>query len=160
MELKHNRGYIATVTPYCFVFILLAASLLGTVPPEILAQGTNPTNTTKATNATAASVGDHERGPVTVVMPAGSVDVVGGGGYEPDPVTVSPGSTVVWDNQDSALHTATSGDPETAILDEKFDTGFVAANQQSNPVMIPTEPGEYTYFCMLHPYLTGTVIVQ
>jgi plastocyanin len=36
----------------------------------------------------------------------------------------------------------------------------VGANQQSKPVTMPTEPGEYTYFCTLHPFLVGTVTVQ
>ena len=93
-------------------------------------------------------------------MPAGPATATSGGGYEPDTVTVSPGSTIIWDNQDNALHTATFGDPETAAPDGKFDSGYVAANQQSKPVTMSTEPGEYTYFCTLHPFLTGTVIVQ
>lgn len=145
------------VAAYSLAFILLSLPFLG-IGSETLAQGTNTTTTTNTTNATAASAG--EVSPITVVMPAGSAAAVGGGGYEPDPITVSPGSTIVWDNQDNALHTATSGDPQTAVLDDKFDTGYVMANQQSNPIPMPTEPGEYTYFCTLHPFLTGTVVVQ
>ena len=61
------------------------------------------------------------------------------------------GGTVIWDNQDNALHTATSGNPDTATPDDKFDTGLVGANQQSKPVTMPTEPGDYTYFCQ-HPF--------
>jgi cytochrome c oxidase subunit 2 len=150
MNLKYNKMNITTASN-CMAFILLTISFLGMGPPEILAQGTNTTN---ATNATTAS------GGVTVVMPAGSAAATGGGGYEPDPVTVSPGSNIIWDNQDDALHTATSGDPQTAVLDGIFDTDYVMANQQSDPIPMPTEPGEYTYFCTLHPFLTGTVIVQ
>jgi hypothetical protein len=44
----------------------------------------------------------------------------------------APGNTIIWDNQDNALHTATSGNPETATPDGKFDSGYFAANQQSN----------------------------
>jgi cytochrome c oxidase subunit 2 len=144
------------ITTYIFaVFLTLAISFSSMYPIETLAQGTNTTN---GTNASAASGGGESL--VTVVMPAGSAEAVGGGGYEPDPVTVSPGSNIIWDNQDNALHTATSGDPQTAITDDIFDTGYVLANQQSNPISMPTELGEYTYFCTLHPFLTGTVIVQ
>lgn len=134
------------------VFVLLAISFVIIGPSETLAQGTN------ATNASSTSGGGE--GQVTVVMPAGSLDPNSAVGYEPDPVTVSPGGTIMWDNQDNALHTATSGNPETATPDGKFDTGYVAANQQSKPIPMPTEPGEYTYFCTLHPYLVGTVTVQ
>jgi plastocyanin len=93
-------------------------------------------------------------------MPAGSLDPNAGIGYDPDLVTVSAGSSIIWDNQDNALHTATSGYPETADPDGVFDSGMVGATTQSQPIAMPSEPGEYTYFCTLHPYLTGTVVVE
>jgi plastocyanin len=128
------------------IFVLLAVSVVGMSPSEALAQGTN---------ATGASEGGSQ---TTVVMPLGSSGATSGAGYEPPEVTVSPGATVTWDNQDNALHTATSGQPSTP--DGKFDSGIVGANQESKPVTMPTEPGEYTYFCTLHPFLVGTVTVQ
>jgi plastocyanin len=131
------------------IFVLLAVSVVGMSPSEALAQGTN------ATNATGASEGGSQ---TTVVMPLGSSAATSGAGYEPPEITVSPGATVMWDNKDNALHTATSGESPTP--DGKFDSGIVGANQQSKPVTMPTEPGEYKYFCTLHPFLQGTVIVQ
>lgn len=131
------------------IFVLLAVSVVGMSPSEALAQGTN------ATNATGASEGGSQ---TTVVMPLGSSGATSGAGYEPPEVTVSPGAAVTWDNQDNALHTATSGQSPTP--DGKFDSGIVGANQASEPITMPTEPGEYTYFCTLHPFLVGTVTVQ
>jgi plastocyanin len=128
------------------IFVLLAVSVVGMSPSEALAQGTN---------ATGASEGGSQ---TTVVMPLGSSGATSGAGYEPPEVTVSPGATVTWDNQDNALHTATSGQSPTP--DGKFDSGIVGANQESEPITMPTEPGEYTYFCTLHPFLVGTVTVQ
>ena len=87
-------------------------------------------------------------------MPLGSSSSTGGQGYQPDQITVSPGATVMWDNQDNALHTATSGNPDTAAPDGKFDTGIIGANQQSKPVTMPTEPGDYVYFCALASILS------
>jgi plastocyanin len=139
------------------ISVILTISLVGIMPSETLAQGTNATNATNATstaNATSAGAG----GQTSVVMPLGSSAATGGAGYEPPEVTVSPGATVVWDNKDNALHTATSGESPTP--DGKFDSGIVGANQQSKPVTMPTEPGEYKYFCTLHPFLQGTVTVQ
>jgi plastocyanin len=136
------------------ISVLLAMSFVGLVPSETLAQATNATG---AANATSAGGGG---GETTVVMPLGSSSATGGKGYEPHEITTSPGATVVWDNQDNALHTATSGNPETATPDGKFDTGLVGANQQSKPVTMPTEPGDYMYFCTLHPFLVGTVTVR
>src|ERR671910_2958589 len=140
------------------ISVILTISFVGIMPSETLAQGTNATNATNATsmaNATSA-----EGGETTVVMPLGSSAATSGAGYQPPEITVSPGATVMWNNKDNALHTATSGNPDTATPDGKFDTGLVGANQQSKPVTMPTEPGEYTYFCTLHPFLVGTVTVQ
>jgi plastocyanin len=128
---------------------------VGISPSETLAQETNATNATAA-NATGTAGGGG--GQTTVVMPLGSSAATSGAGFEPHEVTVSPGATIVWDNQDNALHTATSGKSPNA--DGKFDSGLVGAKQKSKPVTMPTEPGEYPYFCTLHPFLTGTVVVQ
>ena len=136
------------------IFVLLAISSVGIGPSETLAQGTNTTNATGAANATSAGGG----GQTTVVMPLGSSAATSGAGYEPPTVTVSPGGSVIWDNQDNALHTATSGESPTP--DGKFDSGLIGANQASKPVTMPAEPGEYKYFCTLHPFLVGTVTVQ
>ena len=130
------------------ISVLLTVSFLGISPSETQAQGTN------ATNATSAGGG----GETTVVMPLGSSASTSGAGYEPPTVTVSPGASVIWDNQDNALHTATSGESPTP--DGKFDSGLIGANQLSKPVTMPSEPGEYKYFCTLHPFLVGTVTVQ
>ncbi len=143
-----------TILGASMISVILTISFVGIMPSETLAQGTNATNTTGSANATSAAGG----GQTTVVMPLGSSAATSGAGYEPPEVTVSPGATVTWDNKDNALHTATSGESPTP--DGKFDSGIVGANQQSKPVTIPTEPGEYKYFCTLHPFLQGTVIVQ
>ena len=151
---NHN-GKDVRKTEYSTLFVLLAIPFVIIGPAEVLAQGTNASNVTNA-NSTAGGAGDQ----ITVVMPAGSVDPNSAKGYDPDPVTVSPGGSIVWDNQDNALHTATSGNAETATPDGKFDSGMVGATTQSQPITMPTEPGEYTYFCTLHPFLVGTVTVQ
>ena len=153
---KHDLHLVAIGTT-SMILVLAVVSFVGVSTTETFAQGTNATNATTAgaANATGASAAG---GQTTVVMPLGSSAATSGAGYEPPEVTVSPGATVVWDNQDNALHTATSGKSPT--VDGKFDTGIVGANQQSKPVTMPTEPGQYQYFCTLHPFLTGTVVVQ
>jgi plastocyanin len=153
--LMMSRQYetVSSVLGASLLFGLLALSFVGIGPSEILAQGTNTTNATGAANATSAG-----GGATTVVMPLGSSASTSGAGFEPPTVTVSPGASVIWDNQDNALHTATSGESPTP--DGKFDSGLIGANQASKPVTMPSEPGEYKYFCTLHPFLVGTVTVQ
>ena len=148
------------------VFVLLMISLVGLGHFEALAQGTNATtNSTNATsgiNATGSSGGGAAE--VTVVMPLGSsegsVQTGYDPGYDPYAITVSPGDKVIWDNQDTVVHTATSGNPLTVRPDGKLDTGLVGANQKSKPITMPTQPGEYRYFCTVHPFLSGSVVGQ
>ena len=150
-----NQGMGLKTLGASIITVLLTISFVGISPSETLAQETNATNATAA-NATGTAGGGG--GQTTVVMPLGSSAATSGAGFEPHEVTVSPGATIVWDNQDNALHTATSGKSPNA--DGKFDSGLVGAKQKSKPVTMPTEPGEYPYFCTLHPFLTGTVVVQ
>jgi plastocyanin len=152
--MKFRQFETSVILGASLVSVILTVSILGVSPSETMAQGTNATNATGAANATGTARG----GETTVVMPLGSSASTSGAGYEPPTITVSAGGTVVWDNQDNALHTATSGESPTP--DGKFDTGLIGANQESKPVTMPTEPGEYKYFCTLHPFLVGTVTVQ
>jgi plastocyanin len=152
--MKFRQFETSVILGASFVSVILTVSILGVSPSETMAQGTNATNATGAANVTGTAGG----GETTVVMPLGSSASTSGAGYEPPTITASAGGTVVWDNQDNALHTATSGESPTP--DGKFDTGLIGANQASKPVTMPTEPGEYKYFCTLHPFLVGTVTVQ
>jgi plastocyanin len=80
--------------------------------------------------------------------------------YDPYPININVGDTVVWTNKDSVPHTVTSG--SGGQPDGKFDSspGF-------NPVLAPQktfshtfeEPGEFPYYCGLHPNMVGRVIV-
>ena len=153
MIVRNHEGKPVAKMGYSIIFVVLAISFVVLGPAEAIAQGTNATNAT-------SPAGGGAGGQTTVVMPAGSLDPNAGIGYDPDPVTVSAGSSIIWDNQDNALHTATSGNPETGTPDGQFDSGMVGAMTQSQPIAMPSEPGEFTYFCTLHPYLTGTVVVE
>lgn len=153
--MKFRQFETSMIMGASLISVLMTVSILGMSPSETIAQGTNATNATGAANATGTAGGG---GETKVVMPLGSSAATGGAGFEPAAITVSPGGTVIWDNQDNALHTATSGESPTP--DGKFDTGLIGANQESKPVTMPTEPGEYKYFCTLHPFLVGTVTVQ
>jgi plastocyanin len=76
--------------------------------------------------------------------------------YLPYAVEIYSGEPVVWINTDSAAHTVTSGLP--ALHDGLFDSGMIIPNQKWDHVF--TDSGEYDYHCMLHPWMTGKVIVS
>jgi plastocyanin len=128
------------------------------------ATSTNATSTPSTTNATtnatspAAVVSTSRPGATTTVsMAQGSQAPNNPEFYVPAEITVKPGQTVTWKNDDTAIHTATSGQDVTP--DGRFDTSFVYPGQSSKPIAMPTQLGQYPYFCTLHPWMIGTVIV-
>jgi plastocyanin len=70
--------------------------------------------------------------------------------YDPDPVTIEEGGKVIWINRDSAPHTATANDGS-------FDTGDLEEGKLKSESF--KEPGQYPYFCEIHPTMRGTVEV-
>ena len=68
------------------------------------------------------------------------------------------GGTVTWENTDTAAHTTTSG---TAVQgpDGVFDSSLIMAGGASFSHTFDTA-GTYDYFCMVHPWMTGSVIVE
>ena len=70
-------------------------------------------------------------------------------------VTVNPGDEVVWINDDSAAHTVTSGSDTTA--DGLFDSGIFMTGATSSYTFDTL--GEYDYYCIVHPWMTGQVFV-
>ena len=75
----------------------------------------------------------------------------------PNEVTISSGSSVSWINDDSAAHTVTSG-TVTAGVTGIFDSGLLMAGATFEFTF--DEAGKYDYFCMVHPWMTGTVNVN
>jgi plastocyanin len=129
------------------------------------ATSTNATSTPSTTNATtnatspAAVVSMSRPGATTTVsMALGSQSPSNPKFFVPAEITVKTGHTVTWKNDDTAIHTATSGRDVTP--DGKFDTSLVPPGQSSKPIVMPTQPGQYPYFCTLHPWMMGTVIVE
>jgi len=77
--------------------------------------------------------------------------------FIPAEVTVSVGDTVTWSNDDSAAHTVTSGTPSDGS-DGIFDSSLFMAGTTFSYTF--DKAGEYNYFCMVHPWMTGTVQVN
>jgi plastocyanin len=77
--------------------------------------------------------------------------------FIPAEVTVKVGDTVTWSNDDSAAHTVTSGTP-TDGPDGTFDSSLFMAGTTFSYTF--DTAGEYNYFCMVHPWMTGKVQVN
>jgi nitrite reductase (NO-forming) len=80
--------------------------------------------------------------------------------YSPNPITVETGNTVTWTNMDNIVHTVTSGEPNTVNAGELFDSGLTALIMPSKSFSHKfIHPGEFSYFCRVHPTMVGMVNV-
>ena len=77
--------------------------------------------------------------------------------YSPSTATISAGGTVTFSNTDMAPHTSTSGTAANGP-DGVFDTSLIMANASFDVTL--SNAGTYPYFCMVHPWMEGTVIVE
>jgi plastocyanin len=73
--------------------------------------------------------------------------------YLSGPVPVSPGTTVRWVNEDRALHTVTSEDAGGPLASEELGRG------ESYEYTF-REPGQYDYYCVVHPFMKSGVTVE
>ena len=106
---------------------------------------------------TTGAIAQNATSGVTVSMAKGSQSADNPEFYVPAESTVKAGETVTWKNDDTAIHTATSG--KDATPDGKFDTSLVSPGLSSKPIAMPNEPGQYPYFCTLHPWMTGMITI-
>jgi plastocyanin len=73
--------------------------------------------------------------------------------FQPAAVTVHPGDTVEWKNEDNVPHTATAETPKPG-----FDSGTIQPGETWR--YEAREKGTYNYICTIHPYMKGKLIVQ
>ena len=70
--------------------------------------------------------------------------------FGPVPVTLHPGDTIVWQNNDILRHTATA-------RDKSFDLDLPA---RSSARMTVGAAGNVPFCCKLHPGMTGTLVIS
>ena len=71
--------------------------------------------------------------------------------FSPNPLTVPAGTTIRWTNRDDIPHNVVSDDKsfKSKVLDTDETFAYTFA-----------KPGTYTYFCSIHPKMTGKIVVQ
>jgi plastocyanin len=137
----------AVVLPVLVLIAFALASCGGgsdstsTEAEEAVATAPNPEDESSPAETEAAQGGKLERSVKVEI-----VDFA----YDPDPVRVQTGGKVIWQNMDSAPHTATADDGS-------FDTGTLEEGKLKSETF--KEAGTYTYFCEIHPTMHGTVEV-
>ena len=77
--------------------------------------------------------------------------------YLPQDITINTGDTVKWDNVDTAAHTVTGGSPADGPSGV-FDSSLLMAGLDYSLTF--DDAGNYDYFCMVHPWMVGSVTVN
>ena len=77
--------------------------------------------------------------------------------YLPADITINAGDTVEWVNIDTAAHTVTGGSPADGPSGV-FDSSLVMAD--ATYAFTFDDAGSYDYFCMVHPWMVGSVTVN
>jgi cytochrome c oxidase subunit 2 len=117
----------------------------------------NATNEAAAGNATSAAAGG---GGVTLTILEGS-SIQGNPDYDPKELTVKKGDKILVDNVDTMPHTVTNGesgsDPNSGKL---FDTSIINGGDSAEIDTATVDAGTHPYYCMVHPYMTGTLTVE
>lgn len=73
--------------------------------------------------------------------------------FMPAKVTIHPGDKVTWINKDGDPHSVFSDDRGKAFHSEVLDTGERFS-------LTFARAGTFGYYCSVHPYMQGAVVVQ
>jgi len=108
---------------------------------------------------TPAAFADHSEVTIEAAMGSGApgCEETAEGCYIPSTATVDVGGKVIMSNPDTAAHTFTAGSPTDGPSGE-FDSGLIMAEGLYE--YSPDTVGEIPYFCMVHPWMQGLIIVQ
>lgn len=114
---------------------------------------TNHTNTN--TNTSSSSTGYKKKVSIT--------DEESDKPFNPSPLSVKAGDTVIWRNDDVEIHTVTSSGNSSSTFamtnkNRELDSGPLNPRQTFEHTF--EKPGNYNYFCMIHPSMTGEVVVD
>jgi cytochrome c oxidase subunit II len=135
----------------------VAPTQVPAAPAQAPTQGQNATSNATAAAPTAAPAGPPGT-PLTILE--GS-SVQGSPSYDPAALTVKKGDKITVTNKDTLPHTVTSGagptDPNSA---KQFDTSILEAGATADIETTNMNPGEYPFYCAVHPYMLGKLVVQ
>ena len=72
--------------------------------------------------------------------------------FNPKTITVKSGEKITWINRDE--------EPHTIVSVEKQFKKSTALDTDQEFTITASAPGTYTYFCSVHPKMTGTIVVE
>jgi plastocyanin len=94
-----------------------------------------------------------------VVILKGS-SIQGNPSFNPDVVKAKTNALVIWTNDDTVPHSATSGSgPTDPNVGKLFDSDILNSGQKYSIPASKIGLGEHPYHCKIHPYMTGKITV-
>jgi plastocyanin len=160
-----NKQNLGTLKKWLIFFLislgigtgLAEASLNWSQLSTLMQLGSNKEPIVTAMN----NAGGQTNNEVTIKILKGS-SVQGNPSFEPITAKIRKDDVITWINDDTAPHTVTSGigtnDPKSGSL---FDSGSLGQGQKfSLPAKDLGEAGDYSYFCVVHPFMKGRVTIQ
>jgi plastocyanin len=119
-----------------------------------------PVASTAATSTAEAPAAERPQADVTLTILEGSA-TQGNPDFEPDELTVTKGNTILVDNLDIMPHTVTNGaGASDATSGKLFDTSIINGGEFKVLETTNVDAGSHPYYCTVHPYMTGTLVVQ
>ncbi|MGG6459935.1 MAG: adenylate/guanylate cyclase domain-containing protein [Candidatus Eiseniibacteriota bacterium] len=79
--------------------------------------------------------------------------------FEPRVVKISKGQSITWINRDTKVHELTSGDGDSSLATEFFQTGSMLPGE-STTVKIDSNQGSIPYYCLKHPAERGLIAIS
>jgi len=135
---------------------------IGTIEGVSKPKPAENTGPAASSNATASPGGSASTGPpgtpLTILKGA---SVQGSPNFDPDTLTIKKGDKITVTNKDNVPHTVTSGtgptDPTSA---KSFDTSIIEGGKSADITTEKLAPGEFPFYCSVHPYMTGKLVVK
>lgn len=114
-----------------------------------------------------ASAGEKSSSDLSSVEPDVTLTILEGAAtqgnpdYDPKELSVKTGNVIKVDNVDAVPHTVTNGEgPNDPDAGKIFDTGIINGGDFAIIDTQEISPGDYTYYCTVHPYMTGTLKIE
>ncbi len=128
----------------------------GLVTPKAPAQNQNSANTTQAGSGAPKAV-ELKKGTVISkisIMPGASAK--GNPNFNPNTLSVTRNSGIIWTNNDNVPHTVTSFKDQG----KTFDSSIIMPKKTFTIDVSKLKPSEYDYFCTIHPFMKAKFTVK
>jgi len=151
-------------TPYfsALVVIFVGAAIVGgstfyvfglVSPKTVQEQPASVQNTTNAKSKNISTSIPLANLKKVTILPGASAQ--GNPNFDPNSIKVNRSGGIQWTNKDNVPHTVTSlkDDGKT------FDSSLIKAGSTYSLSAQSLSPGDYGYFCTLHPYMRGLITI-